>query len=931
MSAADLLTKSRGDHHIAVLLVEDSATEIELIRKILANSTIGNYTLVSAVSLAEARILLAGNPVDLIILDLDLPDSQGLETLQAILRQAPQVPAIVLTDNDDQVLGRNAILLGARDFITKNSEAESLLPHVAYYTLARHKAQMLATRSELFLRTTIDSLPNPIAIVDRQGQVLLINRNWMDEIQAASGTRNHIFTGRNYFTDFLPVLGTDQATSRHLMRQTSGVITRQLEYFEDEYISSGLPEERWFQVRITPLLTTFSESVVITHLDITRRKRTEEDLIKSREYLRRIFDTSPNLVFVRDERSRYVMVNQAIASLYGTSPRNMIGKTDVELMAATGSQLKGGVLQAEKDTLVINSNESIVVDQEPLIDNGGMLHWYRTVRTPIQFPSCPTYVLSIATDITNDRSNQEKTRNSELLLRTTLNAIQHRIAVMDPAMRIIWANNQALNYAGCSLDELIGKNCKGICQPQDQCRNCAAAEAVTTRKIQTRRHNVGSSQTFEVTGCPILDADDTVTGVVWIAEDISERLSMEQQLRQAQKMESLGVLAGGIAHDFNNILTAILGFTELAQLKVPNDSSLEADLHEVHQASLRARDLVSQILTFSRRIEQELHPLDISRVIEEVLKMLKASLPSTIRIVTSFEDNPGQVLADPTQIHQIVMNLCTNAAHAMTGNGGLLKLSLKKRLLESRDIDRHSPLKPGRYIEFTVEDTGHGIPEEILPYIFDPYFTTKEAGAGTGLGLAVVHGIINDYGGAIAVTSQPGEGSVFTIHLPVTATQELTTPDTIQTPDSLSGHGEQILVVDDEQAILMLCTRVLERAGYTVRTETDPRAAFSILRENPRAVDLILCDLTMPHLTGDKLAMLVHEVAPALPIILMSGNRVQLEESQAGNGVILRIPKPINNNSLLEMISVLLLRTATTDPLQGQAVNSAQNAHPDKG
>jgi CheY-like chemotaxis protein len=245
----------------------------------------------------------------------------------------------------------------------------------------------------------------------------------------------------------------------------------------------------------------------------------------------------------------------------------------------------------------------------------------------------------------------------------------------------------------------------------------------------------------------------------------------------------------------------------------------------------------------------------------------------------------------------------------MAANGGLLKISLKKRLLRSQDIDRHAGLQPGPYIEFTVEDTGHGIPEELLPYIFDPYFTTKEAGTGTGLGLAVVHGIINDYGGAIAVASEQGKGSVFTIHLPVAETKELTAPDIIQTPESLSGHGERILVVDDEQAILKLCTRLLEGSGYTVRTETDPRIALNTLREDPRAVDLLLCDLTMPHLTGDKLAMLVHQAAPSLPIILMSGNRMKLEETQAADDIILRIPKPINNNSLLEMITVLLRKT----------------------
>ncbi|MBU0985982.1 MAG: response regulator, partial [Proteobacteria bacterium] len=349
--------------------------------------------------------------------------------------------------------------------------------------------------------------------------------------------------------------------------------------------------------------------------------------------------------------------------------------------------------------------------------------------------------------------------------------------------------------------------------------------------------------------------------------DITREVRLENQLRQTQKMEAIGTLAGGIAHDFNNILSAVIGYTEIALQDAQASSELQKNLQQVLKAGGRAKDLVKQILAFSRQSELESKPVKVKSIIREALKLLRASLPSTIEIRQNLQSNSA-VMADSTQIHQILMNLCTNAAQAMQEKGGILDVTLTEVQLDNEFAAQYPEIAPGTFIKLTVADTGHGIFPETQDRIFDPFFTTRGKSEGTGMGLSVVHGIVQGYKGAITVTSDPGKGSIFTIFLPVI---ESVVALEIQTEDPMLSGTERILFIDDEEFQVHLGQLMLERLGYNVVTETSSLKALELFRNSPEDFDLVVTDLTMPKMTGDKLGKEIIAIRNDIPIIILTG------------------------------------------------------------
>jgi CheY-like chemotaxis protein len=342
---------------------------------------------------------------------------------------------------------------------------------------------------------------------------------------------------------------------------------------------------------------------------------------------------------------------------------------------------------------------------------------------------------------------------------------------------------------------------------------------------------------------------------------------MEQRLFQSQKMEAIGTLAGGIAHDFNNILSAVIGYTELLQMNLPANSEEFDYARQIKQAGNRAKDLVQQILTFSRQTEQELKPVEVSTIVKEVIKLLRSSLPTTIEIKHNIQGS-SLVMGDSTQLHQILMNLCANAGHAMQEKGGLLTIALQSIDLRTDLMSDQVRLSPGAYVQLTVSDTGHGIPNEYLDRVFDPFFSTKERGEGTGMGLSVVHGIVQSYHGAIHVYSEEGTGSTFKIFLP--AIERRTEPEKRQTDDIQRGTGH-ILFVDDEPILVKMSTSQLETLGYTVSSRTNSLEALALFKKNPGRFDLVITDMTMPKMTGDELAREIKRIRHDIPVILCTG------------------------------------------------------------
>jgi len=416
----------------------------------------------------------------------------------------------------------------------------------------------------------------------------------------------------------------------------------------------------------------------------------------------------------------------------------------------------------------------------------------------------------------------------------------------------------------------------------------------------------GTAFHLDMTVFSVYDDVAPVSNFVAIGHDVSDTVSLARQLRQAQKMEAIGTLAGGIAHDFNNILAIIIGQTELMELfNVQSDTPLYQRLEEIRKAGYRAKDLVSQILTFSRQSEHPRKPVKIAPLLKETVQFLRASIPTTVEIRSDVYDNSLMIHADPTQIQQVLMNLCANAAHAMKNTGGLLSICLKSVHLDQNAAENFLKMSAGDYIELSVSDNGPGISSTVKERIFEPYFTTKKEDEGTGLGLAIVHGIVNNHGGSISVSSQPGAGSHFHILLP--QYQSTDQQENNDKQKEIRGEQERILLVDDEPALLAVTEELISQLGYQVISETNSEVALKIFTESPFYFDLVFADLTMPKLTGIELSEKIHAIRSDIPIILCSGYRQTFELDDLRQfGIMSFIKKPFNIPELSQTIRNIL-------------------------
>ncbi len=403
-----------------------------------------------------------------------------------------------------------------------------------------------------------------------------------------------------------------------------------------------------------------------------------------------------------------------------------------------------------------------------------------------------------------------------------------------------------------------------------------------------------------------------------LAAEIEERKNtenvksnLEKQLFQAQKMEAVGTLAGGIAHDFNNILAAIIGYTEIATEDLPPESPIIKDLDEVYKAGNRAKELVKQILAFSRQSKQELRPVQIHLIVKEALKLLRSSIPTTIEIRQDIDPQSGKVLSDATQIHQITMNLCTNAYHAMRETGGVLAITMRPIQIKEDDHKVKSfNLTPGLYVELAVSDSGVGMDRNTIDKIFNPYFTTKKKGEGTGLGLSVVHGIVKSYGGDITVYSEPGEGTTFRLCLPRIVTD--INSEKTKTAGTYPTGNERALIVDDEEAIVNMIKRMLTKLGYHITAMTSSNDALQTFQKDPDGFDFMITDMTMPNMNGAELIQRVRVIRPNMPIILCTGFSELIDKEKASSlGIQKYLMKPVVKKELAVAVREVLGESAS--------------------
>jgi PAS domain S-box-containing protein len=503
-------------------------------------------------------------------------------------------------------------------------------------------------------------------------------------------------------------------------------------------------------------------------------------------------------------------------------------------------------------------------------------------------------------DITERKKAENALRASEERYRSLVENINLGVTLIDSDYTIIMTNTTQGMLTGKPDIEFAGKKCFTVFENRQAiCPHCPGAIAMKTGKPAEAEtvsdKDNGNRLNIRLQAFPVLQQNGVASGFIEVIEDITEKKKLEAQLRQALKMDSIGTLAGGIAHDFNNILGIILGYTELALEDVPKWSPTRLRLEEIRTASFRAKALIRQLLSFARKTRLEKRPINIAPAIKESIKMLRASIPSSVEIRPKISDDIGIVHADPTQINQVLINLCTNAHHAMP-DGGIIEITLENSQIDEILSAKHPGLRPGPYVHLVVSDSGHGISGDDVDQIFDPYFTTKDVGKGIGMGLAVVHGIVKEHNGVITVESELGKGTTFDVFLPVAEKEAVVD---IETREDFPTGNERILFVDDENAIVTLVRQRLERLGYKVKATTSPTEALALFKSKPHYFDLIITDMTMPDMTGDKLVRQILEIRPDLPIILSTGFSEKIDEKQAKKiGVADYIEKPFVSREL---------------------------------
>jgi PAS domain S-box-containing protein len=630
--------------------------------------------------------------------------------------------------------------------------------------------------------------------------------------------------------------------------------------------------------------------------DITERKQVENALRESEERYRQIVEASTDAILVRCG-GLITYANPTAHKLFrAADERELIGKAYLELVHPDDRPES-----AARIAKGVNENWIAPPREHRVLTVDGQVVHVESTGVPIQYQG-KTQLFGVLRNVTDRKQAEENLRETEKKYRELADSLPQVIFEVDLDGNLTYLNRNAYALFGYRPEEVgPGFNVLNAFSPED--RERVANDIIRNvqgvkvgRRDYTALKKDGTTFPVGIHANRVWRGQIPV-GVRGILIDLTanrraeeEKQRLEAQLQQAQKMEAIGALAGGIAHDFNNILSAIIGYTELAML---NDASAAcaAELNQALIAANRAKDLVKQILAFSRQTDEERVPVKVGAVVKEAIKFLRATIPSTIEIKVRIPEASGAVLANSVELHQIIMNLCTNAVHAIGERGGVLEVDVQNVEIEPAQKNDFIGLDIGACVRVSVKDSGAGMTPDVLERIFDPYFTTKEKGVGTGLGLAVVHGIVTKSGGAVKVESTPGVGTTFHVYLPRV---DRAPPLNADPPESVVGGFERILFVDDEKMLVDIGGKIMERLGYRVVSRTSPLEALELFRAKPDHFDLVVTDQTMPGMTGDALAKELMRIRPDIPIVVCTGYSQGLDPERAKQrGIKAFVMKPI--------------------------------------
>jgi two-component system cell cycle sensor histidine kinase/response regulator CckA len=656
--------------------------------------------------------------------------------------------------------------------------------------------------------------------------------------------------------------------------------------------------------------------------ETTELNRTRQALAANETLLHQFVQHAPAAVAMFDTEMRCLQASDRWLTDYGLEDRNIVGMTYQQMFPNLPDHWKevyhhvlaGAIEQCERD---------------PIPRDDGSVEWLQWEARPWHKPDGSIGGLILFTQFITERIHiEEALRLSEDKFRSAMLHSPIGMAVVGPDGRWLEVNPALCKIVGYTRGELLVSNFQSISHAEDSETGQHFLRQMLDRKIESSQvekrylHKAGHVIWVQLNISLAWNPDGTPRHFVAQIQDITgrkraeeQRKKLEEQLRQAQKMEALGTLAGGTAHEFNNILGIIIGYSDLAKLELPAGHAVTRHLEEVLKAGQRAKEIVQQILTFTRQQKDQRELILLQPIVADAVKLIRTTVPGEVKIVTDIEPGTSAILGNPTQIHQVIFNLCTNAWHAMKNGAGLIRIMQRAVRLEETTPPPHPSLHPGPYVRLSVEDNGKGMDAATLARIFEPFFTTKGPGKGTGLGLAVVHGILQAHDGAVVVQSQVGQGTTFHLYFPA----ELAAPIIPLPAGSESipvGAGQHILLVDDEVALAQATALSLSRLGYRVTEVHSAREALTAFDLHPGGIDLVVTDLTMPGLNGIDLTNALHGVRPELPIILASGfGGTRTAHFARGPGLRAVLQKPFTAEALARSVHQLLASSAKTEKI----------------